>query len=96
MQRRKTWRDRGKARAPNGAARTDAIGSGADMRPLWTPQQTAMFFNTDVQTLKNARCTGVGAFASLSYLKFGRLVRYEPAVCEAYAAARRHQGPEAA
>jgi hypothetical protein len=94
MQRRTTWRDRGKAGVACGAATT-----AVDRRPLWTEQETAAYFNVPVQTIRNNRSTGTGAFGRLPYVKLDRMVRYEPAVCEAYAAARRRcaapEGPEA-
>jgi hypothetical protein len=94
MQRRKAWRDRGKARLTSGAATTDP-----DRRPLWTEHEAAEYFNVPVQTIRNNRSTGTGAFGRLPYVKFDRMIRYEPAACEAYAAARRrcaaHEAPEA-
>jgi len=92
----KTWRDRRKSRARNGTASTAAAST--TIRPLLPEVEVAAILNIPKQTLRNARTTGTGDFASLRWFKLGPRVRYRPEDVEGWVAERErvHEGPEAA
>ena len=56
------------------------------LRPLLTEAEVAEILGLPMQTLRNARATGVGGLAALSWLKVGRCVRYRPEVVERFLA----------
>ena len=71
------WRDRRKAKAVNG------IGTTAALQPLLMESEAAELLGIAPQTLRNARSSGIGAYASLRWLKIGRgVIRYQPHVLQ--------------
>ncbi len=64
----------------------DTRKTGGGFRPLLTELGVAEILGIPAQTLRNARATGVGGLAGLSWLKVGRCVRYRPEVVERFLA----------
>ena len=65
------------------AAQTPPAAS-APSEPLWRDGQTEHFFNVPAGTMRRARNSGrPPELAQIAYVRFGRLVRYEPEVCRA-------------
>ena len=58
------------------------------LRPLMTEAEVAEIIGMPMQSLRNARATGLGDLATLDWIKVGRMVRYRPEVVERWLAAR--------
>jgi hypothetical protein len=92
----RNWRDRRESRSVNGAEET--AGSASAIRPLLTEQEVSALLHLPAQTLRNARTSGTGGFATLPWLKLGTLVRYRAEDVERWLAERErvHERPGAA
>jgi hypothetical protein len=75
---------------PKNATTPQVAAEVAEFEPLWTERQAAAFLNVEPMALRQGRCRGRGAFATLEWVKLGEgksgPVRYQPSTVRGFAA----------